>query len=200
MGWFSSSNEPTGNTNASSYPTTTNPSSHFAGSGAEQDRYGAHLSGIGEKAADKIKDATSGFRGTGTGAEQDRLGAHLGGMGAEAANKAKAAASNVTGTGAEQDRYASHFSLDMGSVSAVAQNILNAAENAIGQGNTGNTSRPWMGYDGQQRWLRMASTKGVGAEQDRFGGHFGVDKKSIQNAAQSVTDRVKQAPNDIGRK
>ncbi|KAF2655751.1 hypothetical protein K491DRAFT_678671 [Lophiostoma macrostomum CBS 122681] len=159
MGWFSNANEPT--TNTASYPTTTNPSSTFAGSGAEQDRYGARFDGLGAKAADKIKEATS-----------------------DATRATKDATRDIKATaGAEQDRLESHFSLDLGSVKAVAQQIF-------GNG----PSHPALGYDGQQRATRWALTKGTGSEQDRFGGHFGVDKSSIQNAAQSVTDRIKQAP------
>ena len=183
MGWFSSSNEVTGpSSNASTYPTTANPSSTFTGSGAEQDRYGAHLGGIGEKAGTKIREVASDLRGK-AGAEQDRYGAHLGDIGnkaedignkaaykaREAANKAgdignkaayktKEAASDLKGTaGAEQDRYASHFSLDTFSVKGMAQNIFGS----------GHLSHPAMGYDGQQRMIRLAATKGTGSEQVR---------------------------------
>jgi hypothetical protein len=59
-------------------------------------------------------------------------------------------------------RYGTHFSLDGGHVKQFGTAIF-----------------------------ELASTKGVGAEQDRYGSHFNVDESDIEKAKQRVKDLVR---------
>lgn len=80
------------------------------GSGAEQDRWAAHLSRAGPRNPEAEGASFRLPRTSGSGAEQDRYAAHW--SPSEARNP-EASGANVpmwTGSGAEQDRYASHWS------------------------------------------------------------------------------------------
>ncbi|OAL55317.1 hypothetical protein IQ07DRAFT_582817 [Pyrenochaeta sp. DS3sAY3a] len=121
----------------------------------------------------------------GSGAEQDRYGSHFT-VPSETidrgVNKLKEVAS-YKGDGAEQDRYGAHFSPALHSLDA--QKVPAAAASIAAKGNEADTYG--LGYDGQQR-AKLLAGSGTGAEQDRLGGHFGLDKDTVANAAQRVQD------------
>jgi hypothetical protein len=43
-----------------------------------------------------------------------------------------------------------------------------------------------LGYDGRTRLLQAASTPGVGAEQDRYAGHFSLDTQRVLRAKDAI--------------
>jgi hypothetical protein len=112
-------------------------------------------------------------------------------------------AAMTRGTGAEQDRYNAHFSpaahgTDAHRVQQYAENLINKA-----RGSAVTSSSFGLGYDGQQRAKMLAGGNGSGAEQvrrifysffltsltlmqDNFGGHFGLDRSTVENAAKRV--------------
>jgi hypothetical protein len=97
----------------------------------------------------------------GSGSEVDRFGSHFG-LGADGRARIKAAAGRAAthqGLGAEQDIHASHFGLDIEEVKKVLKRVERRADKEIHAG------RHWMGHDGHQRMLSLASKQGVGAEQ-----------------------------------
>jgi hypothetical protein len=84
------------------------------------------------------------------------------GLGADGKERLKQLA-NTQGIGAEQDRHASHFSIDESTISqmknALFQRTGLGAEQDIHSGHFS------LGQDGLQHVKRLAHTKGVGAEQ-----------------------------------
>ena len=161
MGLFSSSTEKSTLARNPVNPDITTQS----GSGAEQDRYGAHFSiptDTLKQGVDKLKSAALT---KGEGAEQDRYNEHLGvgsrgyDLGSKGYDKLKDAA-KYKGDGAEQDRYNTHFSpalhsLDAQKVGQAVQSILTKGKQASYHG---------LGYDGQQR-AKLLAGSGTGAEQ-----------------------------------
>jgi len=143
-------------------------------SGAEQDRYdgkfGLDRSTI-TSAKQKIQDATSSLKST-SGSEVDRYSNYFSGLGADGLKRLAA----TKGVGAEQDRYASHFSLG----SSVADKAADALTNDHLLQNA------WLGHDGKQRLLHLASKKGVGAEQERYGRGMGVSEDTIRRGKEAV--------------
>ncbi|CAI6327522.1 unnamed protein product [Periconia digitata] len=152
MSWFSSKPEPA----ASSPPTANTPST---GPGAEQERYASHFS-IGKEGLEQVKDAASKAANyKGEGAEQDRYAAHFSpnhhavaeaaagllkakasgkepswpisyGLGFDGWERAKRMAL-LKGDGAEQDRLASHFSVDQDSIRKAAGSIQDGVKDGI---------------------------------------------------------------------
>ncbi|KAH3915050.1 hypothetical protein HBI56_016170 [Parastagonospora nodorum] len=128
----------------------------------------------------------------GSGAEQDRYGSHFGASteriqhGIEkGVDKVKQAA-QYRGEGAEQDRYNAHFSpaahgTDAHRVQQYAESLINKAK-----GSAATSGSFGLGYDGQQRAKLLAGGNGSGAEQDQFAGHFGLNRGTVENAAQRV--------------
>ncbi|KAH7348167.1 hypothetical protein BKA66DRAFT_447368 [Pyrenochaeta sp. MPI-SDFR-AT-0127] len=180
MGLFSSSTEKSTLARNPVNPDITSQS----GSGAEQDRYGSHFSVPTDalnKGVDKLREAALA---KGEGAEQDRYNAHLG-VGSKGYDKLKEAA-RAKGDGAEQDRYNAHFSPALHSLDA--QRVKEAAQSIVTKGNA--ASSHGLGYDGQQR-AKLLAGSGTGAEQDRYGAHFSLDKDTLASAAQRVQDGAK---------
>ncbi|KAF2826490.1 hypothetical protein CC86DRAFT_293341 [Ophiobolus disseminans] len=138
-------------------------------------------------------------RQSGSGAEQDRYGSHFGASTAkieQGINKGidyVKEAAQYKGEGAEQDRYNARFSpaahgTDAHRVQQAAESLLNKAK-----GSAKTTSSFGLGYDGQQRAKLLAGGNGSGAEQDQYGGHFALDRDSVQNAAKRVQDGARHA-------
>ncbi|KAF1844854.1 uncharacterized protein K460DRAFT_394650 [Cucurbitaria berberidis CBS 394.84] len=180
MGLFSSSTEKSTLARNPVNPDITTQS----GSGAEQDRYGAHFSVPKDalsKGVDKLRDAALT---KGEGAEQDRYNEHLG-VGNRGYDKLKDAA-KYRGDGAEQDRYNTHFSPALHSLDA--QKVKHAAQSIVTKGNA--ASYHGLGYDGQQR-AKLLAGSGTGAEQDRYGSRFGLSQDTVASAAQKVKDGAK---------
>ncbi|KAH7411581.1 hypothetical protein DE146DRAFT_750754 [Phaeosphaeria sp. MPI-PUGE-AT-0046c] len=129
----------------------------------------------------------------GSGAEQDRYGAHFGASTAKieqginkGVDKLKEAAM-YQGQGAEQDRYNTHFSpaahgVDRDNVRKAAESLMEKA-----RGNTKYSNSFGLGYDGQ-RMAGILAAPGSGAEQDNYAGHFGLDRRSVENAAKRVQE------------
>ncbi|KAH8716918.1 hypothetical protein GQ44DRAFT_624618 [Phaeosphaeriaceae sp. PMI808] len=136
----------------------------------------------------------------GSGAEQDRYGSHfststsdIGQSINQGVDKVKEAAL-TKGEGAEQDKYQTHFSpaahgTDAHSVQQATQSLIDKAS-----GSAKTSSSFGLGFDGQQRAGLLAGGNGSGAEQfltclqDQYGGHFGLDRESVEGAAKRVQD------------
>jgi hypothetical protein len=105
-------------------------------------------------------------------AEQDRYGAKFG-LKESTIQHAKDRASDFAarlphGSGAEQDRYASHFSL----------------------------TDAFLGSDGKAKVQKWASAQGVGAEQDRYDSHFGLDAGKVKSMREAMFQGVSGAEQD----
>ncbi|KAF4303883.1 hypothetical protein GTA08_BOTSDO07666 [Botryosphaeria dothidea] len=119
-------------------------------SGAEQDRYAGYFGGKGPSASD-ISDRLPHT----SGAEQDRYAGWFGGKGPSAREISDRIPTDRIGSAAEQDRYASHFSLR-------PNNPVQAQPTSSGWSTSRNI--------------------GSGAEQDRFGSHFSTRPNNPINA------------------
>lgn len=127
-------------------------------SGAEQDRYGSHF-GIGEAGAERLKHAAE-YKGAG--AEQERYEGHFG----VDPDKVKAATDNLlhhSGSGAEQDRYEGHFGVGPEKVKEVVQEVLHHSGSGAEQDRYAGHFA--LGPEGVEKAKKLASMKGVGAEQ-----------------------------------
>jgi hypothetical protein len=80
-------------------------------SASEQDRYGSHFSGLGDKAADKIKEgANKALHYKGEGAEQDRYGAHFARLGLDE-QQVHRAAQAIKNSGKQPGWFSGNFGL-----------------------------------------------------------------------------------------
>lgn len=124
-----------------------------------------------EKSAAKANpvnpDVTTSAR---SGAEQDRYGEHFSQIGHQAGEKIRESIHDINaharGSGAEQDRYGQHFS--------VGQSGYSAAKNDAQYGYNKAKAEAQSGYDQAKSYANRAlHASGSGAEQDRYGAHFG---------------------------
>lgn len=105
-----------------------------------------------------------------SGAEQDRYGEHFSQIGHQAGEKIREGISEINaharGSGAEQDRYGQHLS--------IGQSGYNAAKNEAQYGYNKAKAEAQSGYDQAKSYANKAlHASGSGAEQDRYGAHFG---------------------------
>jgi hypothetical protein len=116
-------------------------------SGAEQDRYGEHFSQIGHQAGEKIRESIH------------EINAH------------------ARGSGAEQDRYGAHFTTGQSGYNAAkneAQYGYNKAKDEAQYGYNKVKAEAQSGYDQAKSYAnKTLHAGGSGAEQDRYGAHFG---------------------------
>jgi steroid 5-alpha reductase family enzyme len=167
-GWFGSKS------------TTAEVADKFSGtSGAEQDRYGSHLSGKAPSASNVADNVADRFSGT-SGAEQDRYGSHFSGKAPSASKIADKVADKFSGTsGAEQDRYGSHMSDKLPSASGLADKLPQPQGSGAEQDRFGN----WFGgKDIPVEKVTGRLPRTSGAEQDRYGSHFGTNPTNPVNA------------------
>ncbi|CAF9922431.1 MAG: hypothetical protein GOMPHAMPRED_002549 [Gomphillus americanus] len=203
MSWFSSKTEKSA---LASNPVNLDVTKQY-GSGAEQDRYGAHF---GAESSDKVREAArSGYDQAKDAAQkgynQAKVSAERGYDQAKAKaekgySQAKATAEegyerakesidkalNAKGSGAEQDLYGSHFdynSLDLGPVTRATMSIIKKG------GDLGSASRHGLGYDGWERAKILAAYKGSGSEQDHYEARFG---RIGEEAAQAIKNKVNE--------
>ncbi|KAF2670413.1 hypothetical protein BT63DRAFT_237567 [Microthyrium microscopicum] len=123
-----------------------------------------------------------------SGAEQDRYGSFFG-LGSDGLARIRKAAT-YQGVGAEQDRYGSHFSLDSKQVRKAADSVLQSGRSAVHKDIT--NGNHWLGYDGRQVMKGLLNTGGVGAEQERYGAHFGVDSANVRKFGHRVADGIEK--------
>lgn len=105
-----------------------------------------------------------------SGAEQDRYGEHFSQIGHQAGEKIREGIHEINaharGSGAEQDRYAQHLS--------IGQSGYDAAKNEAQYGYNKAKAEAQSGYDQAKSYAnRTLHASGSGAEQDRYGSHFG---------------------------
>ncbi|KAJ4989006.1 hypothetical protein SVAN01_05444 [Stagonosporopsis vannaccii] len=105
-----------------------------------------------------------------SGAEQDRYGEHFSQIGHQAGEKIREGIHEINaharGSGAEQDRYAQHLS--------IGQAGYNAAKNDAQYGYNKAKAEAQSGYEQAKSYAnKTLHASGSGAEQDRYGAHFG---------------------------
>ncbi|KAF2627014.1 hypothetical protein BU25DRAFT_411119 [Macroventuria anomochaeta] len=117
-----------------------------------------------------------------SGAEQDRYGEHFSQIGHQAGEKIREGIHDITharGSAAEQDRYGQHL--------APGQSGYNAVKNEAQYGYNKAKAEAQSGYDQAKSYANRAlHAKGDGAEQDRYGAHFGGLFDPVRAAALSI--------------
>jgi hypothetical protein len=119
-----------------------------------------------------------------SGAEQDRHASHFG-LGHDGLARIKQAAS-APGVGAEQDRYGAHFGLDAQTVQRAKDAILSSGVGGAEQDRY--QAKFGLGHDGLARVKALTEQKGVGAEQDRYEGHFAIDPAKLDKALDTAKE------------
>ena len=117
-----------------------------------------------------------------SGAEQDRYGEHFSQIGQQAGERIREGIHDIAharGSGAEQDRYGQHLS--------VGQSGYNAAKAEAQSGYNKAKAEAQYGYEKAKSVAENAlHAKGNGAEQDRYGAHFGGLFDPVRAAALSI--------------
>ena len=209
MGWFSSDTE---KSVLATHPVNLDVTKQY-GSGAEQDRLGQHMSGVGSKVGEKIKDGLHDIAtAKGSGAEQvngnlnwgytevlniiqDRYGAHFG-LGepeqVRAAARSGYEKTKETATSAyEKTKNAAYSEYDH--LKGTAKREYDQAKDATERGYDHAKNAAERGYERAKDAVdRALRAKGNGAEQDRLGSHFdytSLDVKPVTRAALSIISK-----------